>query len=581
MPRLPALRIEALARLNDQLRYEPPAAARLKLARAEALAQELLEQSADPAAPQTLPESYVLFRLTGLRMDDPSPASAPSLLVREPLLGDLSALIDRLSAAAKILEAELGHQAGGAPPGPWLSTNDLLSRWSVSRKTLERFRRRGLLARRVVSRGGVERLVFRLGHVERFETLLAKAIAKAAGFSRIDDATRMAMIAQARAMLGESRVSLTACAKALARQHTRSIQAVRDVLTRSGPDGLEPPFLLRPRVEGRDRSRLESARARGVPLSVSARQLVRSRPTAYRLLNLQHADRLRDIDLAGQTGPLLDRPDAGEVLLSPPMVRMGLGERWSFPLGHTLLGPADATGPDARDELALATALAFLRRRAGNHIRALDPYAPSAAALHAATTDLLWAARLKARLALLTLPLLVRTGESIAGCPGRDLMPGTRQTLAAAGLDALLDAIDRFDPFKGGRLAAAAGVAIARAMSRLLRDQPGLLAPPASPPSPVSRAASRRPPDAPAAPDDFTRRVYVWQSALDLPPTAIDRLPTLDTDRQGIVVRRFGLQGRPPESPADIARSLGLRPARIAQLLRTAVLVLTGPEPSK
>ncbi|MBY0261860.1 MAG: hypothetical protein K2Q20_05925, partial [Phycisphaerales bacterium] len=414
MPRLPALRIDALARLNDQLRFEPPAAARLKLERAEALALELLEQSTDADAPGALPESYVLFRLTGLRLDDDSPAAAPALLVREALVGDLSALIDRLSAAADIGEAELGSATKGRKPERWLTIDELLARWSVSRKTVERFRRRGLLARRVVSDAGRERLAFRLAHVERFERLHADALAKAGAFSRLDDATRRAIVAEARAMLSDARPSLTACATALARKHKRSVQAVRDALTRPGPGGEPPPFAPRPRVEEREWARLEKAGTRGVPLATSARQIQRSRPTAYRLINLQRAGRLRAIELDGPVGPLLERADAGEVLLAPAIVRLGLGERWSFPLGHALLGQADAAGPDARDELALATALAFLRRRAAGLIGELDPYAPRAAALDEVQTDLLWAARLKARLALLTLPLLVRTSESVA-----------------------------------------------------------------------------------------------------------------------------------------------------------------------
>lgn len=572
MPRLPALRIAALARLNDELRYEPPAAARVKLERAETLAQELLEQAADPGAAKTLPESYVLFRLTGLRLDEQSPSSAPALLVREALVGDLSALIDRLSAAARIGEAELALAAKGRRPEPWLTIDELLARWGVSRKTVERLRRRGLMARRVVSDSGRERLAFRLAHVERFEHLHADALAKAGAFSRLDEATRRVILADARAMLSDAHPSLTAGAKALARKHKRSVQAVRDALTCPGPGGEPPPFAQRPRVEERERARLEKARTRGVPLATSARQIQRSRPTTYRLINLQRAGRLRAIDPDGPAGPLLERADAGEVLLAPPIVRLGLGERWSFPLGHALLGQADAAGPDARDELALATALAFLRRRAAGLISGLDPYAPRAAALDEVQTDLLWAARLKARLALLTLPLLVRTSESVASRPGRDLSPAAREAIAAAGLDALLESIDRFDPFKGGRLAAAAGVAIARALSRLLRDQPGLLAA-ASAPSPA-RAAARRAADGPTAADDFSRRVYPWQADLDLAPGAVDRLPTLDEPGRTIVTRRFGLAGLPPESPAAIARSLGLRPARASQLLRAALVAL-------
>src|SRR5205823_1057158 len=132
MPRLPTLRTRVLQELARQLRFESAGAARRQLARAEELALQLLEESgpAGAAGPDRFPEEWVVFRITGLRTE---PAGGPGdgVVARGALLSDLPALIDRLSAAAKLTERDLephgkrdGKMAKAAPPrqsAKWLN----------------------------------------------------------------------------------------------------------------------------------------------------------------------------------------------------------------------------------------------------------------------------------------------------------------------------------------------------------------------------------------------------------------------------------------------------------------------------
>ena len=76
----------ALARALQRYRERHPASAR-QLERAEQLAAEV-----DPTV--NYPEDWVIFRVTGYRPQ----MDAPAIVVGEALLGDISVLVERLSA---------------------------------------------------------------------------------------------------------------------------------------------------------------------------------------------------------------------------------------------------------------------------------------------------------------------------------------------------------------------------------------------------------------------------------------------------------------------------------------------------
>src|SRR5690606_32587813 len=115
MPPLPRLRLEALAELDRQLRYQPAEAARRQLLAAEALVREL---TADDVDDRVFPEDWVIARITGYRPE----LDTPALIVGRALVADLVALVERLSVAAGVtVESLLGpttHHSNGEPAAP-------------------------------------------------------------------------------------------------------------------------------------------------------------------------------------------------------------------------------------------------------------------------------------------------------------------------------------------------------------------------------------------------------------------------------------------------------------------------------
>ncbi|MFN0134458.1 MAG: hypothetical protein ACKVW3_18240 [Phycisphaerales bacterium] len=486
MPPLPRLRIAALEDLARQLRFAPPAALRRQVERAESLAAEL-----DPSL--NYPEDWLVHRLTGYRAQIDSPA----LFVGRALLAELSALIERLSDVARLPSADHVLPA-------WLSTADLAERWRVSRKSIDRYRKVGLVARRVREADGKARLAFALAAVERFERSQADRLARAGGFSRLGEALEATILRRARAYASVG-YTLNQAAARLARRHGRAPETIRQLLLRN--ESRSPLFVRRGPPSRRERRLVERAWFAGIEPAEVAERLGRSRAAVNRMAAQARADRLRDA--------LLPRSDGGvsheaEVLrvsgsrgdgadpsadLSPLPPGIVLGVPGASTIGEFLESTAATSAMPAAIERALA------RRMNGHVARAravARAAAPSASALDCAETDLRAAAHIKAELVRAQLPLLVRT---LAGSLAR---PMAQQRTADVirwvldGIEAIAGAIETFDPSGPGRLAAPVNLALARRLSRS-----GVLAD-------AGRAAPRL--DPAASIPDWTRRIAPWHS---------------------------------------------------------------------
>ncbi|MCH9057549.1 MAG: CoA transferase [Planctomycetes bacterium] len=167
MPPLPQLRSPAIKDLYEQLRFAPPRALKRDIERAETLAGEVDHDT-------TYPEDWIVFRVTGFRPE----IGQPRMTEGAGLLADLSSLVERLSHDARLSQDELDGDG-------FLDAATLCRRWGVSRKTIDRYRRQGLVARRVRTEQGRSVLMFASGVVETFERTHGRPISRAGDFTRI------------------------------------------------------------------------------------------------------------------------------------------------------------------------------------------------------------------------------------------------------------------------------------------------------------------------------------------------------------------------------------------------------------
>lgn len=643
MPPLPKLKIEALAELARQLRYESPEAARRQLERAEALALEILadcardgasgpDAAARSARPRTYPLEYIVFRITGIRPDVRSGDDGESIvLIGDALLADLPALVERLSAAARLRMRDLetaaeplsGQRksardrpkrdptAPGVLRGPWLGLDELSRRWSIGPKTIERLRRRGLLSRRVriggPGRGAAarEKLLFAESAVRAFEAAGIDPAHSAgsrcpqvvaARSPRLTPRDRDRIIARAARYRRRFGWSLNRCALRIARSIGRSHESVRRVLRRHDAAAATPIFDERGPLTEHERALVERHRRAGGSPTRLAERLSRTRGSMYRVAIDRRAERLRVLALDGPVGPMFHRADAADVLLAPAPVRRGLGAAAPATVGE-FIDLCDGMEPPALAvESARAVAYAFLRHRALEAIRALPRHGVTSAALDGIETDLRWASRVKAELLRSQLPTVLRSIRARLEGRGPDALsprgPAGGPALIDACIAAITEAAERFDPFKamagGGRLAAPATIAVNRALTRWLQaletSGRGLAG------APGSGLAAHK--SEAAALTDWTLRVDPWQDWLE-PPEELARAaraaasppPTPPADQRErddlrLIRVRYGLtaESGPPRTMRDAAAVLGLTAQGLAARERRIIGAAVSPQ---
>lgn len=560
MAPLPALHIKALDDLAAQLRFAPASAARRQMERAEELLGTI-------SPGQTYPEDWIVFAITGYRPE----MASPTLVVGSALLGDLVSLVERLGVAAGLTEGDLPG-LGDAEPG-WLDAEQVCERWGISRKTLDRHRRASvaagdgvvLPARRVRMAEGREKLYFAIGAVRAFEARRGEALAGARGFSRIDAETERKVVRLAGKYHERLGWSLNQAAKRLAERYGRGHETIRQVLRRA--EGETPMFREAGPLTERQRRVVARAYARGVPVERLAARFERTRASMYRVLVRERADFLRSLVLVEGESAEVPAGAAARVLGSAGVVG-GLGRAAPGTLAELLAYVEAEPVPDPRAEKDRATAYWVLRGRASEVIAAMPLHQVGAGACDEAETLLRWASRLKAELVRSQLGLIPK---QVRAATGREL---TNFPRAAVGglmeecVGAIIEAVEQFDPTKGGRLAAPVGMALTRTMARWVKSHGTGLAPGKAQPSTDPAALAL---------GDWTARVDLWQARLEPDRRVRQVVDGLGAAHQSFLRERFGWASGdrgagPPRTIAAMAPERGLTLHHTTALERESIV---------
>ncbi|USN99841.1 MAG: hypothetical protein H6810_04040 [Phycisphaeraceae bacterium] len=551
MPPLARCKITALAELADQLRYASRPALLRQIQSAEGLAAGLEEA-------ERYPEDWIVFKITGHR---PEGVSSTAAHTGSAVLADLSAFVERLCEAAQL---DLGDVPDSA-----VDAEALCEKWSVSRKTVDRARRRGLIARRVRNERGRATLVFTQESIESYEGRQGDAIERAGKFTRLGPEMEAKVIRRAARYRRRFHCTLNQAAVRLAQRFDRSHQGIRELLerhdARERESGGEPLFDERP-----DRSAhtkvvaLSLARAGAEPSDI-AEQIFGPRADkrrATRLIRQVRAQLLHRLRLDGPVSPAFSRADADEVLLAPDVVRTRLGGGPSVTdLESFVRMIRETPPPTAADESARAVAHQYLRFRARRMLEKLSDTDPNPTRLDEIETRLRWAALLRVELVRAELGLL---GPAIERGEGRGLdriPPHRLRPLLVVGLRAIGEAADRFAPFHGGRLAAAVSLRLSKAITAAIEDPAGPFA-----------ESKRRPATGHGVPDFTLMRPSVaWSAWLTPLPVLRGALGSLEGRDRLILGRRTGFDGGAPETITTLAERLGTTRMHAARYERAAI----------
>lgn len=560
MPRRASLTLNVLLDLTRQLRYAPREAILRAIDRCESLAAQI-----DPQG--TYPNEWIVFRVTKYRSDDA--ASMASVVAGRTLLSQLSAFVERLCEAAVIEDSDL--------PDGFVGVDDLARAWGVSRRTIDRCRREGLIARRVRVAGGRSRVVVRSAGAEAYRAAHLGRLDKARSYSRMDARSRVRIARLADRYRRRHGVSLNQAAARLAHRLGRSLETIRQVLIRAEQQraathrgkGQRPATGWRSRIAMTRRERRLAYRAwrRGIEPGLVGRRLGRDRQAVLRATLLERLAALASITsaLGGSTSPTFERSDAARSLLGPPPAREGLGRGAERDLGRFLQAARARVVPVKAEEMARGVAYRFLIWRAGRGLGAVDRHHPSASAIDAVETDLRWASRLKAELVRAQTPLMLQILEGRLGVAFGGRRPAEIAALVAASLRSVSEAVDSFDPFRasatGASLAGSVSVAITREAARWAHREAAL--------APPRRATAVFTFDIPMA--DWTRHLNPWQEFLEPDERLRGMLGSLTTTHAHILSARNGWSGSPPATLSEVRRALGLTAMQAGMLERSAM----------
>lgn len=518
MPRIARARTGVFDDLADQLRFAPRATLLRQITRAERLGGEIDEQ-------ENYPEDWLVARITGYRpeIDD------PALIVGKAILTDLSSFVELLCERAALTIEDLGERETQ-------TIDDLGAQWRVDRRTIERYRRRGLVARRVRTgaKGGT-RLVFTATAVRAFEARHADLLAESAAFSRLSD-QEIALIERrapryARALAWPR----TQIAARLALRLGRSPGAVLRVLRDDDRGGTREPV---------DRDELFEKWRDGASVKSLVAMTGRTRSATHHAINTHRAHLIRGVSLV--VTPNSDDARA----LEHEHARSGLMPvRWGD--ARQFVEFARSTSPASRaGERARASALAHLRWRVHHMSAGLGEGRASTATLDRIETDLRWIARLVGVLVRDEAPVILRGMEERAGCDYLELTPSDASAWFARSIGAACGAAVRFDPSRGGRLAAPVTLALSQALA----------------PMRAERAEAGRARSAALLPD-WAMRACAWQAWAE--PGARARAIMLGDDEAGRLLRaRYGLDGGRPRTAEEMGEEFGVGAAGLARVER-------------
>ncbi len=559
MPPLPRIGSAVLADLSRQVRFAPPEMLRKHIARAEALAAEIEPEG-------NYPSDWIVFRITGYRPEIPSGGAILPPVAGAELLRNLSALVEGLCDHAGVRLTEL--------PGA-IESKGLAERWDISVKTIDRYRRAGLVARRVLDEKGRVQLAFMPAAVFAFERSHAKELSSAASYSRISPelCARLMGRAERYHRLGLSRYMV---AKHLGERFGRSTEAIRMLLERADRQrsllGKAAIFAERAPMSPTETGRMYSLWRCGAEPATLARERGVNRTVVQRAVNVERARRLAsllqddslatpniaEINIGRSLGDWASHP-----LLMPARARMGLGAAGIADLAAFISAsrPRATVGP--KEERTLLLAYHVLRAIARAWIERVSRANPQPDRLDQAETALRWAARIKAQLVRMETPLAIQTAESVLGAPLDTLAPDLCRGLLAGLVGAIALAADRADPTRGGRLAAPAGMALHNVATAWAKEHRA--------PRDASKGQATRMMTAREALPDWTLRVSGWQAFLEPDPRVRGALGMLPSESARILTLRMGWDNDPPRTMNAVARELGISRLVVPRLEQRAI----------
>ncbi len=541
-------RIDSVCKLARQMGFTPSEARWAQVAAAEQLLHDIQPEKAYPL-------DFVVYRITGYR---PKTEKNSDLLTGIALQHDLGLLVEQVSESLNLSAADL--------PEPVLSIDDVAETFNITAKTVQRWRRRGLPARRLIFADGKQRVGFLLSSVERFFAAHENQLTNC---SPLAEAEQVEILRRARRLASDCGCWPDEIARRIGKKMGRSPLAIVHTLRKHDAENPKQAILpLAPSAPTeRQRRRVLRGFGRGLSLQRLAKRAGRSRSAVWRVIVEQRIAKLNKRKIRFIDDPLYHSDDAeraiNEIVSQPQIFQAGKAEdsRHSRDLPPYLAELYRVPLLSAGRERALFLKFNFHKWQFAAARRRLEPQFARSADLDVLEGHLRRITETKNQILAANLRLVVSVARKHVR-PGLSLME-----LISEGNITLMRAVEGFDIHKGHRFSTYATLALmkgfARTVPMMLSAQHGLAddASLTSMPDPRQQLAANQRID----------RDHVQQL-----------LSRLDEHERRVLLVHYGLENEQsaPATYEQISRRLGLSQQRVRRIERTALNKLRASAPS-
>ncbi len=297
------IKSENLAQLLLQLRFIPQRQRQKQLDAAEKLLA-IIDKNKE------YPFEFVCFRITGFH---PKTALQQQLIKGDELAEDLRIFISKLSGYLACHVAEQKQKVH--------TLEELAADLDVATKTIYRWRKRGLIARKFVFEDGKKRVGFLQSTVDKFLKANPNLITKAKSFTRLTNKQKQFIIKQASSLAAKIRLSRYQIINKIAAKIGKAHETVRYIILnyeKNHPDKplfSEPPGAISPAAA----SELYKLFKQGCDIKELMSRFHRTKSSIYRIINRQRARALLARKIEFITSDEFLKDDAKERILTKPI----------------------------------------------------------------------------------------------------------------------------------------------------------------------------------------------------------------------------------------------------------------------
>ncbi len=458
---------------------------------------------------------------------------------------DLTLFVEELSESLNLPAERAGE--------PVLTVDDVSQQYNVSTKTVDRWRKRGLVSRRFQF-GNRSRVGFLKSSLERFVQSHDEEISRGSRFSQLSHVERGNIVKAAREM-----VRMGGCpgnvSRKLAAQFNRSPETIRAAI-RQHDDETPTDRVFSPNADELTSDRKQELLARyasGVSVDVLARDFCKTRTGVYRAIAEARAEKLCAAPIAYMDSPEFHKPNADRVILGPPPAVEKKSARVKAPAGLPAYLASLYANPllTREEEGYYFRKMNFLKFLASKVQAGIDPSRPRNSDLDQLERLLDDANEVKNFLIRSNLRLVVSIAK-------KRLQPGMSFfEMVSDGNMSLMRAVEKFDYTKGNKFSTYSTWAIMKNYARSIPAEHTIL----------DRFRTGNEEIFAASPDG--RGV----AAVDETTNARQRdvistiLGQLDERERSILLHRYGLeQGSEPLTLEEVGTRFGVTKERIRQI---------------